>query len=143
MHPKSKQAGFTLIELMIVVAIIGILAAIAIPAYQDYVKRVHVSEGLQIADGVKTSVAEYYASSGSWPSTNASAGLPATSSSVNGNAVSGVRINYSQIIITYNTAVISGLTIILQGKDNDGAIEWDCRSSGTVPAKYRPTSCRP
>ena len=64
---KKVQQGFTLIELMIVVAIIGILAAVAIPSYQDYTKRAHVSEGMALAGAAKTGVAEYYSSEGTYP----------------------------------------------------------------------------
>ena len=86
---KQVQKGFTLIELMIVVAIIGILAAVAIPAYQDYTIRSQVSEGLSLGAGAKTAVAEFYNQTGSFPSTNASAGL-ATATSITGSYVTGV-----------------------------------------------------
>ena len=72
---KSIQKGFTLIELMIVVAIIGILAAIAMPAYQDYTIRAQVSEGLTLAAAAKAAVAEFYANKGKWPSDNSAAGM--------------------------------------------------------------------
>ncbi len=131
--------GFTLIELMIVVAIIGILAAIAIPAYQDYTRRAHVSEGLSLAAGAKTSVTEFYSSNGTWPADNAAAGLSAT---ITGNAVTGVVVNESLITITYNVKVgTAGKTLALQGADTDGSVEWDCKG-GTVEAKYRPSNCR-
>jgi len=143
---KKMQQGFTLIELMIVVAIIGILAAIAIPAYQDYTKRSHVTEGLTLAGAAKAGLAEFYASNGAWPvgnPANASVGLPATPGSTFGNAVRTVQVNQSQIIITYRTQVTVGATIILQGNApvGGGAISWDC-TTGTVLAKYRPSNCR-
>lgn len=140
---RSVQKGFTLIELMIVVAIIGILAAVALPAYQDYTKRSHVSEGLSLAGGAKTAVTEYYSSEGEWPADNAAAGI-ATDTSIKGNAVTKVEVNESLITVTFNTKVESGKTLELKGSDNNGSIEWACRagSGNGVPAKYLPANCR-
>ena len=138
---KKVQQGFTLIELMIVVAIIGILAAIAIPAYQDYTKRSHVSEGLTLAGGAKAGVAEYYATEGVWPTTNSEAGLEAASS-ITGNAVTGVSVGTSGVItITYNAKVESGNDIDMTPSDTGGTIAWDC-TGGSVDVKYRPANCR-
>jgi type IV pilus assembly protein PilA len=146
---KSIQKGFTLIELMIVVAIIAILAAIAIPAYQDYLIRSQVSEGAVLADGAKTAMAEFYANNGKFPPTNISAGL-ATAASIHGQYVSSVNVQTAvgKITASYggtkaNTAISTGpKTLIFSAVTNGGSIEWHC-TGGTVPSKYLPTSCRP
>jgi type IV pilus assembly protein PilA len=145
---KKMQKGFTLIELMIVVAIIAILAAIAIPAYQDYLIRSQVSEGSVLADGSKTAMAEYYSNKGAFPKSNASAGL-AASTSIKGQYVSSVDVGATQgkITVSYggakaNTAISTGpKTLIFSAVTNGGSIEWHC-TGGTVPDKYLPTSCR-
>ncbi|WP_174873561.1 pilin [Vogesella oryzae] len=138
---KRVQQGFTLIELMIVVAIIGILAAIAIPAYQDYTKRAHVSEGLQLAGAAKTGVAEYYSSNGVWPTTNASAGL---ADSPSGNAVSSVIVGTSGVItITYNQKVSAGVTVSLAPTAASGSITWKCTGSNGMETNWLPSNCRP
>ncbi|MBW4049813.1 MAG: prepilin-type N-terminal cleavage/methylation domain-containing protein [Proteobacteria bacterium] len=149
---KNMQKGFTLIELMIVVAIIAILAAIAIPAYQDYLVRSQVSEGAVLADGAKTAIAEYYSNTGSFPGTNLSAGL-APKASIVGKYVSSVGVGATDagangvIKVTYgnsaNTA-IAGKFFSLSAITHAGSIEWSCKNTSytTVAAKYLPTSCR-
>ena len=146
---KSMQKGFTLIELMIVVAIIAILAAIAIPAYQDYLVRTQVSEGTVLADGAKTAVAEFYSNRGDFPASNESAGL-ASAASIKGKYVSQVEVTDGLITATYdgpdaNKAIKDGpKTLELSPVTNGGSIEWRCKggASNPVPAKYLPTSCR-
>ncbi|MBV8389473.1 MAG: pilin [Mucilaginibacter sp.] len=135
--------GFTLIELMIVVAIIGILAAIAIPAYQDYTIRAKVSEGLSFADFAKTTVSEYYISNNVWPSSNASAGMPTL---ISGNYVSNLVVSASGsvsiITVSFSNSVASGLQIVLiPSTSSSNAISWTCSGNGQNP-NYLPSSCR-
>ena len=143
---KKAQQGFTLIELMIVVAIIGILAAVALPAYQDYTKRTHVSEGLSLAGGAKSALTEFYSTMGRWPSAtgNQSVGV-AQPASIKGNAVTQVLVNGSTIEITYNDKVDNGKKLTLKATAaSGGSVEWTCGKSGTnnVDAKWRPSNCR-
>ena len=140
---KSVQKGFTLIELMIVVAIIGILAAIAIPAYQNYIARTQMTEALTLASAQKGAVAEYYGDKGAWPATNASAGIPAATE-IKGNYVSQVALGASGIIVAtmQSTGVNSNIqtkTLTLTPTDQVGSISWVCGS--TVAQKYLPKTC--
>ena len=142
---KRAQQGFTLIELMIVVAIIGILAAVALPAYQDYTKRSRISEGLSLAAGAKTAMAEYYASNNAWPANNAEAGM-AAAADIKGNSVDSVTVSTASgkgvITVAYKTNAGGG-TIIIEGtaSASAGGVTWSC-TKGTVDAKFRPSECR-
>ena len=140
----KQQKGFTLIELMIVIAIIGILAAIAIPAYQDYIVRTKISEGLNMAGAAKLAVAETYDSTGVLPPANSDAGLP-TSTSITGSYVSSITVNTGVVSILYNSSVggnptANGTTMTLDPSTSEGSMMWDC--SGTMANKYRPANCR-
>ncbi|MGL1834650.1 pilin [Rhodocyclaceae bacterium SMB388] len=140
---KKVQQGFTLIELMIVVAIIGILAAIALPAYQDYTIRAQVSEGMSLASGTKTAIGEFYDSTGRLPSNNQSAGLSAPAS-ITGKYVLSVTNTNGLVAASFNTAdanaAIRTGALQLSAVTHSGSIEWVCK--GTVAEKYRPSSCR-
>jgi type IV pilus assembly protein PilA len=161
---KQIQKGFTLIELMIVVAIIGILAAIAIPAYQDYLIRSQVSEGLTMAAAAKASVSEYYANRGTWPGNNSEAGI-GSSANIRGKYVSSIGISGGGITINYgsaeaNQAIVGQSLGLTPGASVNGDVIWRCgdptadpsgwaggvttatAGTTTVLPKYVPSSCR-
>jgi len=137
---KLHQQGFTLIELMIVIAIIGILAATGIGFYLDYIKRTHVSEGLFLSDSARLSVLEYYNSTNKKPTNNQEAGLsePETYS---GTAVTSVEVKNGDIEITFNEKVVAGKTIVYEISADTSATSWDC-TGGTLLNRYRPSNCR-
>ena len=142
---QKVQQGFTLIELMIVVAIIGILAAIAIPAYQDYTIRAQVSEGINLASGAKTAVSEVFQDSGAFPTSNSAAGL-SQPASIEGKYVSQVAVGAGgAITATYGNDVNSKITdasgtCTMTPTDNGGSVSWECDCN--FDNKWRPNACR-
>ena len=156
---KRLNSGFTLIELMIVVAIIGILAAVAIPQYQNYVARAQVAEGLALASGAKTAVAEYRSTTGEWPADNAAAGL-ADITEITGKYVKSVQVSVTSAAINQRARLdvvfedsahsrIAGGTMTLIANDEGGSISWSCsgfegwKSGGPDITDYLPSSCKP
>lgn len=143
---KKNMQGFTLIELMIVIAIIAILLAIAIPAYQDYQVRARVSEGLNVAAAAKLAVAETFSSTNTIPDSNGGAGLPAATS-INGNNVTQVEVvatpSSGTLEITYSGLPFTQhLLLVPTAVASNGSIKWDCNDNG-IPSKYLPSQCRP
>ncbi|HEZ3530627.1 TPA: pilin [Neisseria meningitidis] len=160
---NTLQKGFTLIELMIVIAIVGILAAVALPAYQDYTARAQVSEAILLAEGQKSAVTEYYLNHGIWPGDNSSAGV-ATSSDIKGKYVAGVKVEKGVITATMLSSgvnkEIKGKKLSLWAKRQDGSVKWFCgqpvtrTGTGTnsddvtadsdkkIETKHLPSTCR-
>jgi type IV pilus assembly protein PilA len=140
----QAHTGFTLIELMIVVAIIGILAAIAIPTYQNYTIRAQIVGGMNLANNAKTALGEFYSTHGHFPANNTSAALE-TASSISGNYVTSIQVSSGLVTITYGgdaNQTVQGRTLLLSvataGRNNIG---WTCKR-GTLQSKYLPSSCR-
>ncbi len=137
---KSMQKGFTLIELMIVVAIIGILAAIAIPAYQDYTVRSQVTEGMNLASAVETGAAEFFANTGSFPTTLSAAGI---SAQPGGKYVTSVDVTTGSVLVTYgnqaNIAVNAATLAITPYLSANNDIIWICGNHGIANLAPTPT----
>ncbi|HFC8062850.1 TPA: pilin [Neisseria meningitidis] len=159
---NTLQKGFTLIELMIVIAIVGILAAVALPAYQDYTARAQVSEAILLAEGQKSAVTEYYLNHGIWPGDNNSAGV-ATSTDIKGKYVKEVEVNNGVVTATMLSSgvnnEIKGKKLSLWAKRQDGSVKWFCgqpvtrtaadsddvaAANGTdkINTKHLPSTCR-
>ncbi|MBH5931151.1 pilin [Neisseria meningitidis] len=161
---NTLQKGFTLIELMIVIAIVGILAAVALPAYQDYTARAQVSEAILLAEGQKSAVTEYYLNHGIWPGDNNSAGV-ASSSKIKGKYVKEVEVKNGVITATMLSSgvnnEIKGKKLSLWAKRQDGSVKWFCgqpvtraannaanaddvAADGTnkIDTKHLPSTCR-
>ncbi len=140
-----KQQGFTLIELMIVVAIIGILAAIAIPAYQDYTIRAQVSEGLNLTGACKAAVTEYYQDQGAFPADNKTAGLE-TGTNIKGKYTDQVMVtaggNCEAKYGGTANAKIKGAILKMAPTDNAGSVSWACTGDAKLVNKWLPAACR-
>ncbi|HFA2295259.1 TPA: pilin, partial [Neisseria gonorrhoeae] len=127
---NTLQKGFTLIELMIVIAIVGILAAVALPAYQDYTARAQVSEAILLAEGQKSAVTEYYLNHGKWPEDNTSAGVASPASNIKGKYVQKVEVNNGVVTAKMLSSgvnnEIKNKKLSLWAKRQDGSVKWFC-----------------
>ncbi|HGO7226890.1 TPA: pilin [Neisseria meningitidis] len=161
---NTLQKGFTLIELMIVIAIVGILAAVALPAYQDYTARAQVSEAILLAEGQKSAVTEYYLNHGEWPGGNSDAGV-ATSTDIKGKYVQSVEVKNGVVTATMASSnvnnEIKGKKLSLWAKRQNGSVKWFCGqpvtrantatdadvtaatdNSNNINTKHLPSTCR-
>ncbi|MEE7604462.1 pilin [Neisseria meningitidis] len=163
---NTLQKGFTLIELMIVIAIVGILAAVALPAYQDYTARAQVSEAILLAEGQKSAVTEYYLNHGIWPSDNSAAGV-ASSADIKGKYVQSVEVKNGVVTATMASSNVNNeikdKKLSLWAKRQDGSVKWFCgqpvtrdanntakdavtaandNSNNGINTKHLPSTCR-
>ena len=141
---KQAQSGASIIEMMIVVAVIGILTMLAIPVYTDYGIRAQISAGLQLAGGAKVAVIDYYKQRDQFPTDNTQAGLDLPDS-IAGKHVSSVSVNGAVISIQYGNdahALITGQTITLTAIDNGGSVSWVCATRGIIQRNQLPPICR-
>ena len=145
---KTNQQGFTLIELMIVVAIIGILAAVAIPAYQDYTIRAKISEVMIIASAAKTTTSEFFLSTGSMPVSTTQAGINTDATQSDyiaaiafSTSATGARLTYTMDPTNLGSGIANTDTIIFAGSGGTNGVKWSC-NDGSIEAKYLPANCR-
>jgi type IV pilus assembly protein PilA len=137
------QKGFTLIELMIIVAIIAILAAIAIPAYNDFTARSKVSEGISLASTAQLAITEYYMTYGAWPQDNGQAGMNGPLE-IQGKYIESVTVAQNQVLVLFKPDAglgLAGYTLLFTATDAKGAIHWDC-SSADIEPQFLPPNCR-
>ncbi|HFB9784919.1 TPA: pilin [Neisseria gonorrhoeae] len=162
---NTLQKGFTLIELMIVIAIVGILAAVALPAYQDYTARAQVSEAILLAEGQKSAVTEYYLNNGEWPENNTSAGVASSATDIKGKYVQKVEVNNGVVTATMASSnvnkEIKDKRLSLWAKRQDGSVKWFCgqpvkresnnadaddvtddKNNNGIDTKHLPSTCR-
>ncbi|HEZ3680482.1 TPA: pilin [Neisseria meningitidis] len=160
---NTLQKGFTLIELMIVIAIVGILAAVALPAYQDYTARAQVSEAILLAEGQKSAVTEYYLNHGEWPKNNTSAGVASSATDIKGKYVQSVEVKNGVVTAEMKSSgvnkEIQGRKLSLWAKRQDGSVKWFCGQPVTrdkaanaddvaaddtnkIDTKHLPSTCR-
>ncbi|EPI8148930.1 pilin [Neisseria gonorrhoeae] len=150
---NTLQKGFTLIELMIVIAIVGILAAVALPAYQDYTARAQVSEAILLAEGQKSAVTEYYLNNGKWPANNGDAGV-ASASDIKGKYVKEVEVEKGVVTATMKSDgvnnEIKNKKLSLWGRRENGSVKWFCgqpvkrddKDDEKINTKHLPSTCR-
>ncbi|HFC1852117.1 TPA: pilin, partial [Neisseria gonorrhoeae] len=161
---NTLQKGFTLIELMIVIAIVGILAAVALPAYQDYTARAQVSEAILLAEGQKSAVTEYYLNHGKWPADNGAAGVASPATDIKGKYVKEVKVANGVVTATMKSdgvnKEIKNKKLSLWGRRENGSVKWFCGQPVTrtdanadtddvtddadkkIDTKHLPSTCR-
>ncbi|HFB5294364.1 TPA: pilin, partial [Neisseria gonorrhoeae] len=162
---NTLQKGFTLIELMIVIAIVGILAAVALPAYQDYTARAQVSEAILLAEGQKSAVTEYYLNNGKWPENNGAAGVASPASDIKGKYVESVTVANGVVTAKMKPSgvnkEIQGKKLSLWAKRENGSVKWFCgqpvqrddgkadndavaddKNNNGIDTKHLPSTCR-